>query len=344
MAGLKELKNRLSTVKQTEVMTSAMKMVSASKLRKAQGALYKAKAFAMSVNDVYSRAGGGFSDVGRGEELLAKKVLLVVLTSNKGLCGSFNTAVCKEAEQRYKRYSGAHTELLCIGAKGYEYFRARKYPLCKEHDARTEFLTYSKIAALSNSLSEWYNKGRFDKIEVIYSHPVNAMSTERRVVSLLPLQRADFSAGRKTVAQAAGAAAGVAAGVAAGSGSAGVAGTASTASIAGGKTAVQAVGAAGVAITAGSTSATGANIDNILFFPSRVEVAATIVPLMVASLLYFFMMESAVSEHGARMTAMSQATDNAQTLGRELNLTYNKLRQQAITNELLEIIAGANAL
>jgi F-type H+-transporting ATPase subunit gamma len=303
MAGLKELKNRLSTVKQTEVMTSAMKMVSASKLRKAQSSLYKAKAFAMSVSDVYSRAGGEFTGEcsgERGEKQLktaAKKVLLVVLTSNKGLCGSFNTAVCKEAERRYKMYSDTRTELLCIGAKGYEYFNARKYPLCKEYDARTEFRTYSEISTLSRSLSEWYDKGRYDKIEVIYSHPVNAMSAERRIVSLLPLQQIDFSADKKTVVQ-----------------------------------------------TANNATTAGINIDNILFFPSRAEVARTIVPLIIAAVLYFFMMESYVSEHGARMTAMSQATDNAQTLGRELNLTYNKLRQQAITNELLEIIAGANAL
>jgi F-type H+-transporting ATPase subunit gamma len=305
VAGLKELKNRLSTVNQTEVMTSAMKMVSASKLRKAQSALYKAKAFAVNVSDVYGRAGGELNVgqlpvstsvtpvIANVAKQSTKKVLIVVLTSNKGLCGSFNVSVCKEAEKRYKQYTNA--ELLCIGAKGYEYFNARKYPVCKEHDSRTEFRTYSEIAALSRSLSEWYNKGRYDKIEVVYSHPVNAMSTERRTVSLLPLQQVDFSAGKKTVQDI-------------------------------------------------DTAIKGINIDNILFFPSRVEVAETIVPLMVASLLYFFMMESSVAEHGARMTAMSQATDNAQTLGRELNLTYNKLRQQAITNELLEIIAGANAL
>jgi F-type H+-transporting ATPase subunit gamma len=265
--------------------------------------------------------------------MTAKKVLLVVLTSNKGLCGSFNTAVCKEAEQRYKQYSSV--ELLCIGAKGYEYFNARKYPLCREYDSRAEFRTYSEIAVLSRLLSEWYNKGRYDKIEVVYSHPLNAMSVERRIVSLLPLQQADFSAGRKT--------AGVVGGAVGGTVGGGGADAAST--VAGATATVTAtVTTAAAANTVGIVDATSANIDNILFFPSRIEVAQTIIPLMVASLLYFFMMESSVSEHGARMTAMSQATDNAQTLGRELNLTYNKLRQQAITNELLEIIAGANAL
>jgi F-type H+-transporting ATPase subunit gamma len=298
MAGLKELKNRLLTVKQTEVMTSAMKMVSASKLRKAQNALYKAKAFAISVSDVYSRAGGELSAgqtsaVASAGKQSVRKVLVVVLASNKGLCGSFNVSVCKEAEKLYKQYTNA--ELLCIGSKGYEYFNARKYSVCKEYDSHTEFKTYSEVAALSRSLSEWYDRGRYDKIEVIYSHPVNAMNTERRTVSLLPMQQVDFSAGRKIVQEA-------------------------------------------------NTAIKGINIDNILFFPSRVEVARTIVPLMVASLLYFFMMENSVSEHGARMTAMNQATDNAQTLGRKLNLTYNKLRQQVITNELLEIISGANAL
>ncbi|MDR1974089.1 MAG: ATP synthase F1 subunit gamma [Bacteroidales bacterium] len=326
MAGLKELKKRLSTVQQTEVMTSAMKMVSASKLRKAQGALYRAKAFAQKVNVVYDMAGGAkVRGVHGGTKTIVHKeegrrgarALIVVIASNKGLCGSFNAAVCKEAELRFKKYSNA--EFLCIGIKGYEYLNARKYPLCKEFDARAELKTYNEVAGLSRLLSQWYEKGRYDKIEIVYSHPLNAMSTERRTVSLLPLEEVDFSAGRAGVANVKGAA-----------------DIANAAKTAGSKT-------AGVA-NAVSTADNMSNVDNVLFFPSRAEVAQTIIPLMVAALLYFFMMESAVAEHGARMTAMSQATDNAQTLGRELNLTYNKMRQQAITNELLEIIAGANAL
>ncbi|MDR1739386.1 MAG: ATP synthase F1 subunit gamma [Bacteroidales bacterium] len=313
MAGLKELKKRLSTVQQTEVMTSAMKMVSASKLRKAQGSLYKAKAFAQSISDVYRKAGGvvapasaNGSGAGNGarsadaaNSTKAKKALIIVLTSNKGLCGSFNAAVCKETEALIReKYTGAGKsfELLCIGVKGYEYFKIRNYPLCKEADSRAELKTYGEVAKVSQIISKWYDSGKYDKVEVVYSHPLNAMSVERRNVSLLPLEEVDFSAGRK--------------------------GTDKNTLL-------------GTELP---------NIDNVLFFPSRQEVAKTIVPLLAAALLYFFITESAVAEHGARMTAMSQATDNAQTLGRELNLTYNKLRQQAITGELLEIIAGANAL
>jgi len=286
MANLKEIRNRITSIKSTMQITSAMKMVSAAKLKKAQDAISAMRPYSSKLTELLqnlsatldSDAGGVYST-----QREVSKVLIVVVTSNRGLCGGFNSSITKKVVSIVEeKYSTAEVDLFSIGKKGADVL-SKNFNIAATNNDVFDALTFDNVATIAEELMKLYVAGTYDKIEIVYNQFKNAATQIPQVEQFLPI---------KPVEQ---------------------------------------------------EDATAVNSDYI-FEPSKIEIVEALIPKSLKNQLYKAIRDSFASEHGARMTAMHKATDNATELRDELLLTYNKARQAAITNEILEIVGGAEAL
>ena len=284
MANLKEIRNRISSIGSTMQITSAMKMVSAAKLKKAQDAITAMRPYSSKLTELLqnlsatldSDAGGAYS-----KQREVSKVLLVVVTSNRGLCGGFNSSVIKETTQNIAaNYQAVDVDLLTIGKKGNDIL-SKSYPVIDARNDIFDNLTFDFVAEVAEKIMNLYVDGTYDKIEIIYNRFKNAATQIPQVEQFLPIKPVEGDA---------------------------------------------------------NSSA------DYIFEPSKEKIVLELIPKSLKTQLYKAVRDSFAAEHGARMTAMHKATDNATELRDELLLTYNKARQAAITNEILEIVGGAEAL
>jgi len=292
MPNLKEVRIRIASVKSTQQITSAMKMVAASKLRRAQNAILKMRPYAAKLKDILQNLSASL-DSGDGnlytQQRSPEKVLIVVLTSNRGLCGAFNTNILRTAVQRIQneyasQMKSGNVSLLTIGRKGTEFFSKRDYKVLSTHDSVFDSLSYENVSAIASSVMTAFANKEFDRIDIVYNQFKNAVVQRVVVEQFLPVEEPPKSAVVSKI-----------------------------------------------------------NTDYI-FLPSKEEIVEELIPKSLKIQFYKAVLDSYASEHGARMTAMHQATDNAGDLIKELNLAYNKARQAAITKEILEIVSGAEAL
>jgi F-type H+-transporting ATPase subunit gamma len=284
MANLKEIRNRITSISSTMQITSAMKMVSAAKLKKAQDAITAMRPYAEKLTELLQNLSASLDgDVG-GEfttQREVKKVLIVAITSNRGLCGAFNTNVIKEAKNRSEYYAGKQVDIFAIGKKGNDIL-SKTLNVIDNQSSIFDHLTFENVAVIAKTLTDKFLSGDYDKIELIYNQFKNAATQIVQTEQFLPL----------------------------------------------------------AAIQSDKPVSTG----DYLFEPAKDEIVLTLIPKALKTQLYKGIRDSFASEHGARMTAMHKATDNATDLRDQLKLTYNKARQAAITNEILEIVGGAEAL
>jgi F-type H+-transporting ATPase subunit gamma len=284
MANLKEIRNRITSVSSTMQITSAMKMVSAAKLKKAQDAITAMRPYAEKLTELLQNLSATLEGDAGGEfttQREIKKVLVVAITSNRGLCGAFNTNVIKEAKSRSEFYAGKQVDIFAIGKKGNDVL-SKTLSIVDNQSAIFDALTFDNVAKISDVLTEKFVSGEYDKIELIYNQFKNAATQIVQTEQFLPL----------------------------------------------------------APIKSDVPVSTG----DYIFEPSKEEIVLTLIPKSLKTQLYKGIRDSFASEHGARMTAMHKATDNATELRNQLKLTYNKARQASITNEILEIVGGAEAL
>ena len=285
MANLKEIRNRISSVGSTMQITSAMKMVSAAKLKRAQDAILQMRPYANKLTELLvnlsssldSSDGGDFSS-----EREISNVLLVPITSNRGLCGGFNANIIKQTLNLIRNdYAGKGGSILSIGKKSSEYFRNNNYNVISSHDEIFADLTYDNIARVSENIMQSFLDLKYDKVVLIYNQFKNAATQNVMSENFLPVQ---------------------------------------------------------------SPNDENASIGDYIFEPEKKEIIQQLIPKSLKTQMFKAVLDSHASEHGARMTAMHKATDNASELKKDLTLSYNKARQAAITAEILEIVGGAEAL
>lgn len=293
MANLKEVRTRIASVSSTQQITSAMKMVSAAKFRRAQNAIIGMRPYADQLQEIIADidTGDGVRTPYHAQRPL-QNVLLVVVTSNKGLCGAFNSNVLKQAQQRIDHYrttlpAGAQLHVMSIGKKSSELLaRQRDLPL-STHDDLLDSPSFDEIAALADDIMQRFVAAQLDHVEIIYNQFKNSLTQILSTEQFLPLTRESSNT---------------------------------------------------------SSTSTSAPTNDYIFEPSKDDILREMVPLTLRSTFYRIILDSLASEHGARMTAMQKATDNATELLKDLTLSYNKARQAAITNEIIEIVSGSEAL
>ncbi len=292
MANLKAIRIRISSVKSTKQITSAMKMVSAAKLRKAQDKIVRLRPYVNKLQEILSDLTQSLaeSEVENvyGRVSPPEKILVVVITSNRGLCGAFNSNVIKEArrvvsEKYLDQFNKGNLVFLAIGKKGYDYLRKQKLKMLPECNALLNDLTFDNVAVVAEDIMKRFVKGEYDRVEIIYNHFKNAAVQILTEEKFLPVESLPS----------------------------------------GGKTTVPA---------------------DYIYEPTEEEIVKELIPKSLKIQFYKAVLDSFVAEHGARMTAMHKATDNATSMIRELTLHYNKARQAAITNQILEVVSGAEAL
>ena len=285
MANLKEIRIRITSVGSTMQITSAMKMVSAAKLKRAQDAITQIRPYANKLTELLvnlsstldSSEGGSYS-----EKRDIKKVLLVTITSNRGLCGGFNANVIKKAKSLIiNEYKDAQTEILSIGKKSSEDFTKNGFNVLSTHDDLYSDLTFDNTSEIAQSIMNSFIDGQYDKVVLIYNQFKNAATQIVMNEPYLPVENPEESR---------------------------------------------------------------VLIGDYIFEPNQKDIVETLIPKSLKTQLFKAILDSYASEHGARMTAMHKATDNAGELKKELTLQYNKARQAAITGEILEIVGGAEAL
>ena len=285
MANLKEIRNRITSIKSTMQITSAMKMVSAAKLKKAQDAITAMRPYSSKLTELLQNLSATLDSDDGGAYATQRevsKVLIVAITSNRGLCGGFNSSITKKVVRTIEEnYNGTSVDIFSIGKKGGDVLSKAHSIIAKRNDLFDD-LTFDNVAVVAEELMEMYVDGKYDKIEIIYNQFKNAATQIPQVEQFLPIKP-----------------------------------------IEGGD----------------------ANVNSdYIFEPSKEEIVEALIPKSLKTQLYKALRDSFASEHGARMTAMHKATDNATDLRDDLLLTYNKARQAAITNEILEIVGGAEAL
>jgi F-type H+-transporting ATPase subunit gamma len=284
MANLKEIRNRITSISSTMQITSAMKMVSAAKLKKAQDAITAMRPYAEKLTELLQNLSATLDgDVGGDftTQREIKKVLVVAITSNRGLCGAFNSNVIKEVKNRSDFYAGKQVDVFAIGKKGNDIL-AKTLAVVDNQSAVFDHLTFDNVAVIAETLTQKFVTGEYDKIELVYNQFKNAATQIVQVEQFLPL----------------------------------------------------------APIKSDKPASTG----DYIFEPSKEEIVLTLIPKSLKTQLFKGIRDSFASEHGARMTAMHKATDNATELRDQLKLTYNKARQASITSEILEIVGGAEAL
>ena len=284
MANLKEIRNRIASVSSTMQITSAMKMVSAAKLKKAQDAITAMRPYADKLTELLQNLSASLdSDSGSkfADDREIDKVLVVAITSNRGLCGAFNSNIIKQGTALAEEtYAGKQVDFMTIGKRGNDIL-GKKYNVIANHSAVFDDLTFDNVAVIAEDLMERFTNGSYDRIDIVYNKFKNAATQIIMTEQFLPIVP--------------------------------------------------------------SEDAEDSNKDYI-FEPSKAKIVEQLIPKSLKTQLYKGIRDSFASEHGARMTAMHKATDNATELRDQLKLTYNKARQAAITNEILEIVGGAEAL
>ncbi|MBN2350872.1 MAG: ATP synthase F1 subunit gamma [Bacteroidales bacterium] len=292
MSNLKEIRTRLASIKSTMQITNAMKMVSAAKLRRAQDAIIQMRPYADKLHEILENISAMIdTEHGNpfGDEREINRVLLVVITSNKGLCGAFNANVNKKVteliESKYqKQFKSDNIDFISIGKKGADFLRSKKLKIKATHQDLFDQLTFDNILPIVNEIMNDFIHGKYDVVELVYNQFMNAAVQVLINEQFLPVVPKEKEEDRYET-----------------------------------------------------------KVDFILE-PSKELIIDELIPKSLRIVFYKSLLDSFASEHGARMTAMHKATDNASDLIKELQLHYNKARQASITNEILEIVSGAEAL
>ena len=283
MANLKEIRSRISSVSSTMQITGAMKMVSAAKLKKAQDAIIAMKPYAYKLKQLLEHLSSalGSENVYNPRKGAVKRVLLVAITSNRGLCGAFNANVVKKViELAQTTYKDKEVQYYTIGKKGNDVLKKTDKVLDNNNHIFDK-LTFANAASLAETLMTRYTNSEFDQIVLVYNSFKNAATQILTEETFLPIQ--PVVTDKKTTT-------------------------------------------------------------DYLYEPSKQEIVTQLIPRSLKTQLFKALRDSVAAEHGARMTAMHKATDNAQDLKNELILTYNKARQATITGEIIEIVGGSEAL
>jgi len=285
MANLKEIRSRITSVGSTMQITSAMKMVSAAKLKRAQDAITQMRPYANKLTELLENLSASLDADDGGtysKERAIKNVLLVTITSNRGLCGGFNSYIIKSAKALMNdEFENVNVEVLSIGKKSSEYFTKNDFNVASTHDALFNDLTFENVSNVAEDIMQQFVDGNYDKVVLVYNQFKNAATQIIMNENYLPIL---------------------------------------------------------------TTSNEGEQIGDYIFEPGKKEIVEELIPKSLKTQLFKAILDSHAAEHGARMTAMHKATDNASELKKDLTLTYNKARQAAITGEILEIVGGAEAL
>lgn len=284
MSGLKEIRNRISSVSSTMQITNAMKMVSAAKLKKAQDSITATLPYSNKLSELIKSISASLDSAESNplfEKREIKKPLLIVITSNKGLCGGFNSNIIKEVYSLVSNYGTNTPDLLTIGKKGNDIL-SKKINVISSHKEVYDNFSYSVVKEIADEVMKRFENEEYDEVVLVYNHFKNAATQIITKEQYLPIL---------------------------------------------------------------DNSETNASVSgDYIFEPNRVKILDELIPKSLAIQLFKAISDSIAGEHGARMTAMHKATDNASELRDDLKLTYNKARQTAITNEILEIVGGAEAL
>lgn len=290
MGNLKEIRTRISSIESTQKITSSMKLVSAAKLRRAQTAIQYLRPYSEKLNEILhdlSDSAESMEDMPLFERRAPEKVVIVVITSNKGLCGAFNSNIVKQvnklvAEKYAAQHQAGNVQLICIGKKGNEQL-SKTYPVLKSDESLLDNPEFNKLALIAKALTDGFLKHDFDKVDIVYNKFLNAATQRVTVEEFLPIAHLDSTGDSQTK-------------------------------------------------------------HDYIIEPSPKEVLEELIPKILKTQLYKTLSDSIAAEHGARMISMTKATDNATEILRDLKLKYNNARQSSITNELIEIVSGAEAL
>ena len=287
MASLKEVKNRILSVNSTQQITKAMKMVAAAKLRRAQDRVIQLRPYSDKLRTILNNLSSSSGDSKLLVERKINKVLIIVIGSDKGLCGSFNSSVIKFTNQlienNYKNlYENKNLTILPIGKKMFDHYKKRNFVILDKFWSILKKSSYDDVADISEFLMNEFILENYDKIEIIFNEFKNVAVQNTMSSAFLPVHKVNDDDVK--------------------------------------------------------------NDTNYIFEPNKKDILNKLIPKALTANLFKTVLESNASEQGARMTAMSQATDNATELLKELKLSYNRSRQAAITKEILEIVGGAEAL
>jgi len=291
MANLKEVRIRIASVQSTQQITKAMKMVSAAKLKRATNAIIQLRPYATKLKEILGNLSASLegSSSPYTQEREPNKVLIVVVSSNRGLAGAFNMNVIKTtnnliAEKYSEQYKKGNVSIVAIGKKSQDFYEKRNYNVIGNNNEIYSALTFENVTKITDAIMAGFAKGEFDRVELVYNRFKNAAVQVLTTEQLLPLTK-----------------------------------------------------------TENETVTTASNVDYILE-PSQTEIVEELIPKSIKIQLFKAVLDSHASEHGARMTSMDKATENAGDLLKALKLSYNQARQAAITTELTEIVSGAAAL
>nr|MBC7612678.1 ATP synthase F1 subunit gamma [Pseudopedobacter sp.] len=292
MANLKEVRIRITSVSSTQQITKAMKMVSAAKLKRATNAIVQLRPYANKLKEILANLSASLEDDGVSvftQEREIKNVLVVVITSNRGLAGAFNMNAIKTANnliaEKYSSFQkSGNLHLIAIGKKAQDYFEKRKYNVIGNNNEVFNALNFENVSVITEAIMQGFVDSKYDKVEVIYNQFKNAAMQILTTEQLLPVPKAE------------------------------------------------------------KKENVSVNQVDYILEPSKEEIVEELIPKNIKLQLYKAVLDSHASEHGARMTAMDKATDNAGDLLKKLKLAYNQARQAAITTELSEIVSGAAAL
>ena len=283
MANLKEIRGRITSISSTMQITSAMKMVSAAKLKKAQDAITMLRPYSEKLQELIQKVSvgseGTSSEYAHKREV--RKILYITISSNRGLAGAFNSSVIKELNANYKANEDIEIEVLTVGKKVFDAIRKNKV-VYDNQSSIYDSLSFEAIAKLTSRVMVDFKEGKFDEVYLVYNKFVNAATQKVITEKLLPITMPEQV--EKQVEE------------------------------------------------------------EYIYEPNKETILATLIPKSIKTQVYKAVLDSVASEHGARMTAMHKATENAKALKNELVIFYNQARQAAITNEILEIVSGAEAL
>ncbi|OEH85536.1 F0F1 ATP synthase subunit gamma [Desulfuribacillus stibiiarsenatis] len=284
---MREIKRRIRSVKNTQQITKAMKMVAAAKLRRAQERALQAKPYASKMAEVLASIAKTTTDVSHPmlEKRVVKKTGYIVITSDRGLAGGYNSNILRKAAQEMQKHqSSDEYAVFAVGRKAVEYFKRRNYPVIGEVTGITDYPTFADLKNITSAAVGLYEEGILDELYIVYNEFITAVTQLQTVQKLLPIDN-----------------------------------------------------------IAGASEVTDSSADYI-YDPSASEVLNQLLPKYAETLIFNAVLNAKASEHGSRMTAMGNATDNAAEMIKSLSLIYNRARQAAITQEISEIVSGANAL
>ncbi|MFT4898353.1 MAG: F-type H+-transporting ATPase subunit gamma [Flavobacteriales bacterium] len=287
MANLKETRNRITSIRSTMQITSAMKMVSAAKLKKATDAITQMRPYAEKLQEILENLTSGTEESSEGMYSVVRpeeKVLVVAVTSNRGLCGGFNSAITKKCLSIVTgEYADKNLSFLCVGKKGGEFLANKGLNVVRTEIEIFNDMSFENVANIAEVVMAEFVEGQYDKVVLVYNQFRNAAVQDVQNEQFLPL-------------------------------------------------------------VAGESEDLSSNSIDYIYEPNKEDIVTELVPKSLKTQFYKAILDSIAGEHGARMTAMHKATDNAKDLADKLTLQYNKARQAAITTEILEIVGGAEAL